>query len=74
LNAFVACTLPGDSHCDNHSPAFMICRQCDTVAETRSVSPDFDISKIAQSTGFKIEQTVIEAEGLCNSCANLEQP
>jgi len=73
LNAFVACTLPGDSHCDNHSPAFMICRQCDTVAETRSVSPDFDISKIAQSTGFKIEQTVIEAEGLCNSCAEIEK-
>jgi|TARA_B100001142_G_scaffold310734_1_gene344485 Fur family zinc uptake transcriptional regulator len=73
LNAFVACALPGDSHCDNHSPAFMICRQCDTVAETRSVSPDFDISKIAQSTGFKIEQTVIEAEGLCNSCAELEK-
>jgi len=32
LNAFVACSHPGATH----TPAFMICRQCDAVAETES--------------------------------------
>ena len=32
LNAFVACAHPGE----NHSPAFMICRFCEAVAETQS--------------------------------------
>ena len=32
LNAFVACAHPGETH----SPAFMICRLCDAVAETQS--------------------------------------
>ena len=69
LNAFVACTHPGSEH----TPAFMICRQCDAVAETETKSSGFDLSKMEKSSGFKIEQTVIEAEGLCNSCAEIEK-
>ena len=64
LNAFVACSHPGASH----TPAFMICRQCDAVEETESEESDFELSKIAKSSGFKIEQTVIEAEGVCHIC------
>lgn len=70
LNAFVACALPGT----DHSPAFMICRQCDTVAETQSPASNFNLSATAQATGFKIEQTVIEAKGVCYSCAEIGQP
>ena len=70
LNAFVACALPGT----DHSPAFMICRQCDTVAETQSPASSFNLSATAQATGFKIEQTVIAAKGVCHSCAEIEQP
>ena len=51
----------------------MICRQCDAVAETETKSSGFDLSKMEKSSGFKIEQTVIEAEGLCNSCAEIEK-
>ena len=58
LNAFVACALPGTVH----SPAFMICRQCDIVAETQSSSSDFDLSANADASGFKIEQTIVEAK------------
>ena len=66
LNAFVACSHPGASH----TPAFMICRQCDAVAETESEASDSELSKIAKSSGFKIEQTVIEAEGVCHICTD----
>ena len=66
LNAFVACSHPGASH----TPAFMICRQCDAVAETESEASDSELSKIAKSSGFKIEQTVIEAEGVCQICTD----
>lgn len=62
LNAFVACNHPGASH----DPAFMICRGCHKVAEAdagRAILND-----PAQDNGFAIEQTVIEAEGLCPSC------
>lgn len=66
LNAFIACSYPGVSH----SPAFMICRSCDVVAETRSTPVKGTLGVAARSAGFKIEQTVVEAEGLCPTCQN----
>jgi len=62
LNAFVACTHPGDSH----APAFMICRSCRSVAEAADTRTQLAAS--AAASGFLIEQTVIEAEGLCPDC------
>ena len=68
LNAFVACAHPDTAH----SPAFMICRQCDTVAETQSPPSNFNLSESAIASGFKIEQTVVEAKGICQACAEIE--
>lgn len=65
LNAFVACAHPGQSH----SPAFMICRLCDAVAETRSAPGKDALADAARAAGFQIERAVVEAEGLCTSCA-----
>lgn len=62
LNAFVACVHPDTSH----DPAFMICRNCGTVAEAQATGAMLDAS--AATTGFHIEQTVVEAEGLCAIC------
>jgi len=62
LNAFVACAHPDASH----EPAFMICRTCGAVAEAATQGSALDAS-VAQS-GFQIEKTVIEAEGLCPAC------
>lgn len=67
LNAFVACALPDILH----SPAFMICRKCETVVEAQSSSSSFDLSGTASATGFKIEQTTLEAKGVCQSCAEM---
>ena len=62
LNAFIACAHPGAAH----DPAFMICRACGTVAEAQSAGSSLSAS--AALSGFQIEQTVIEAEGLCPFC------
>jgi len=64
LNAFVACSYPGESH----SPAFMICRNCDVVSETRTTPLKGTLGAAARSAGFKVERTVLEAEGLCPEC------
>lgn len=64
LNAFVACAHPGE----NHSPAFMICRLCDAVAEAHSAPANGALGAAARAAGFQIERTVVEAEGVCPSC------
>lgn len=70
LNAFVACAHPSEQH----SPAFMICRKCDAVAEAQSTSAKGGLGAAARATGFQIEQTVVEAEGLCPACAGPGKP
>jgi Fur family zinc uptake transcriptional regulator len=65
LNAFIACAHPGATH----SPAFMICRMCQSVAEAQSEPSRDGLSDVARAAGFQIERTVVEAEGICPSCA-----
>lgn len=64
LNAFVACVHPGE----NHSPAFMICRLCDSVAEASSEPAKGALGEAARAAGFQIEKAVLEAEGVCPDC------
>jgi Fur family zinc uptake transcriptional regulator len=65
LNAFIACAHPGASH----APAFMICRLCQSVAEAQSTPTRGALGEAARAAGFQIEQTVVEAEGICPNCA-----
>ncbi|MFP4238150.1 transcriptional repressor [Rhodosalinus sp.] len=69
LNAFIACAHPGASH----SPAFLICRECDAVAEAQSAPARGTLGEAARATGFTIERTVVEALGLCPACADKAQ-
>ncbi|MEB8386524.1 transcriptional repressor [Rhodobacteraceae bacterium KMM 6894] len=64
LNAFIACAHPGA----NHSPAFMICRQCQSVAEAQSAPARGALGHAARAAGFQIEGTMVEAVGLCPAC------
>ena len=64
LNAFTACVHPGA----DHDPAFLICRACSAVAEAKA-GPGRALGAAAAAQGFTIEQTVVEAEGLCPKCA-----
>ena len=61
LSAYVACARPGAAH----APAFLICRGCGAVAEMQDGET---LRRPAAEAGFVIEQTVIEAEGLCPDC------
>lgn len=70
MNAFVACANPGQTH----SPAFMICRLCETVAETQSAPTKGALGAAARAAGFRIEHTVVEAEGVCPGCAKKTDP
>ena len=69
LNAFIACAHPAASH----SPAFLICRKCDAVAEAHSAPARGTLGEAAKATGFKIERTVVEALGVCQSCAETSE-
>lgn len=64
LNAFIACAHPGASH----SPAFLICRLCEAVAEAQSAPARGSLGEAARATGFQIERTVVEALGVCPAC------
>lgn len=64
LNAFAACTHPGETH----APVFLICRVCNSVAEGRAEPARGNLGRVAAETGFKIERTVTEAEGICPNC------
>ncbi|HGG05207.1 MAG TPA: transcriptional repressor [Aliiroseovarius sp.] len=65
LNAFVACSHPSG----DHSPVFLICRACANVAETALPPGDNPVAALARDTGFRLEASVVEAEGLCPNCA-----
>ena len=64
LNAFIACSHPGA----RHSPAFLICRICDSVAEASADPASGMLGHAAAETGFVIERAVVEAEGVCPNC------
>lgn len=66
LNAFIACVHPDETH----TPAFMICRLCDAVAETQSSPAKGALGDAARATGFRIERTIVEAQGVCPTCAD----
>ena len=68
LNAFVGCTYPEKGH----SPVFMICRECNQVAETLSFPIIGTLSKTAKAIGFEIEEAVVETEGICPRCRKTE--
>ncbi len=64
-NGFVACAHPGK----RHEPAFLICRTCGRIGEARIETAELDRS--ADLSGFEVERTVLEAEGLCHRCVKV---
>ena len=66
LNAYTACSHVGL----DHTPAFLICRSCQSVAESETALTQGRLGDAARAAGFQIERTVIEAQGLCPACQN----
>ncbi|MEM6637129.1 MAG: transcriptional repressor [Pseudomonadota bacterium] len=66
LNAFVACAHPDETH----TPAFLVCQACRTVAEAEIAAETGELSDVTRDLGFQVKRTVIEALGLCADCQN----
>lgn len=64
LNAFAACMHPGEEH----APVFLICRDCDGVAEAAAAPVRAALDSVAAELGFTVERANIEALGLCPAC------
>ncbi|WP_121061504.1 Fur family transcriptional regulator [Chachezhania antarctica] len=71
LNAYAACMLLADHDAGDasHVPAFLICRQCRTVAEAEGDRSTDGLTDAAAASGFVVETRVVEAEGLCPACS-----
>ncbi len=61
-NAFVSCIHPGHE-C---AAQFLICRDCDKVAELEDVAPQ--LLSAADNLGFAVDHSVIEITGVCAEC------
>ena len=64
LNAFAACMHPGEVH----APVFLICRDCDAVAEAQAAPVRAALDQVAGGLGFAVERASFEAVGLCPAC------
>lgn len=65
MNAFVACSSPSE----DHLPSFLICKNCDAVAETRGGPVMRPIKRTVDDIGFQVDSAIIEINGLCINCA-----
>ena len=65
LNAYIACSHP--SH--NHSPAFVICRKCEKVAEIDGKKSGVSFAT-ADIEDFEVEKTSVEMTGVCITCSS----
>lgn len=64
LNAYAACMHPDT----DHTPVFMICRDCDAVAEALGQDVRTAVRGVADTAGFMVERINVEVLGLCPPC------
>lgn len=65
LNAFVAC---GDPTLSPHASQFLICIQCNAIAELADREIGRMVNRKATATGFIVDSQTIEIRGLCPRC------
>ena len=64
-NAFIACAHPESAH----GTQFLICTQCQVIAEIANDKVDCALIEAAGQAGFVLKSPMIEVEGLCPHCA-----
>ncbi len=64
LNAYIGCAHPGE----NHPVQFLICTDCDRVAELHDAGIDGTLRRAAANQGFALDGAVLEIEGRCPAC------
>ena len=65
LNAFVGCPRPDRDHVSQ----FLICTDCQNVAEIDDPAIGSAVSRGAASAGFVVDSLTIEMRGLCPACS-----
>lgn len=65
LNAYVACL----SDQPDHTPAFLICRGCEQLAEVESPALRDALAGLGRDCGMTVERVTVELVGLCARCA-----
>lgn len=65
LNAYVGCGGPGKPHIGQ----FLICRQCNAVAEVDAPAIADALTQDAKHLGFRADTQTIEIKGLCSECS-----
>lgn len=64
LNAYTGCSTPGTPH----RGQFLVCSQCQHVAELDDSAIDHQLDASARKLGFMIEHQTVEISGLCPHC------
>jgi Fur family zinc uptake transcriptional regulator len=65
LNAYVGCGDPAR----RHGGQFLICRDCQSVAELDDRAIDRAVTRRADALGFDVEQQTVEIIGQCADCS-----
>ena len=65
LNAFIACGHWGHGH----AAVFLICDQCGSTSELHAEKIMETLSREVSGTRFRMRSAVMEARGVCASCA-----
>lgn len=63
-NAFVGCGAPEQAHAGH----FLICTDCEAVAELQAPEVDRLLAERAGQQGFELQRETIELAGLCPAC------
>ncbi|MBM3409932.1 MAG: transcriptional repressor [Gammaproteobacteria bacterium] len=88
INAFTVCVHadgsgahgakrhgPGPHHVHLHRPAFAVCRDCGAIQELDDAPLAAALSVVADRTGYRVRERVIELVGACPTCAKtLQEP
>ena len=65
LSAYVGCGGPGKPHISQ----FLICHQCNAVAEIDALAIAQALTQNAKRPGFRADTQTIEIKGLCSECS-----
>ena len=77
INAFTVCVHdhagrhrgPDHDHDHGHRPAFAVCRGCGAIQELEDAALAAVLGVVADRTGYRVEDGVIELVGACPTCA-----
>lgn len=64
-NAYFACLA---EHDDTRSLLVLVCERCARVAEVEATAAWEAIARLTQSSGFQVNNTVLEIQGICADC------